>query len=187
MIKLENLNNLTPHPIFKTYGAIDHTHCKTSRTNLLQRENYRADKGHAYISTVITNRNGIICHFESGFRGATNDNRVVEMCKINLENKICGDKGFKNTHINIITPRDISSVLLRPSLNDERVVVEITNSCIKRYSVLQNNWLNQKPYLHAFVALACAQLTNLKLINSPIRNDDSIQASDSLLISTLNK
>jgi hypothetical protein len=187
IININNLSTEAPHPILKVCGSIDHTHCRTSRSNLLQRENYRADKGHAYISTVITNREGIICHFETGFRGATNDNRVVAMSRERFPNKLCGDAGFRNTHLNILTPKDLPNPVLRALLNYERVVVEITNACIKRYGVLKNNWLNQKPYLHSFVALACAQLTNLQLMESPIRDKLNIKACDNIISNKITK
>jgi hypothetical protein len=179
-IQIKDLNKTLPHPIFKTIGSIDHTHFKTSRTNLLQSENYRKDKRHGYIAMVVVNRTGKICYIDTGYKGSTNDNKVVQLSKFNNDNKLAADGGFINTKLNLVTPKHVSKNDA-PLLNFDRVVVEITNAFLKRYQVLSRNWINQKPYLQPFAAIACAQLTNLTLEKSPIRSNSEIMKIDELL------
>jgi hypothetical protein len=179
-IKVDNLSSTEPHPALGTSGSIDHTHFTTGKSDVLQREKYRKDKGHANIAMVVVNREGLISYFNSGFRGASNDNRVVALSDLNnISNfKLNADGGFRSTHLNLIHPKNIPENASNALLKYERVIVEICNAYIKRFGILNSNWGNKKKYFQSVVSLVCAQLTNLFLREGTIRDKSIIEISD---------
>lgn len=174
-----------PHPLFGTYGSIDHTHIRIGRSRYDQKRYYRADKGHAIIAQVTVDRIGKIIHISAGYRGNSNDQLVLSLSNVmsllGETTRMCTDGGFSSGLFGsrLVTPSAIEGAVMQHFQKVERVIVECTIGFMKRYDILSSRFRFSLP-LFPVVVIVCGLLTNLYLEGHPIRTKEYVRQRDQM-------
>lgn len=164
----------TPHQFVNAVGAIDCTSHYRCRTHPNQHLFYRGDKrAHFITAQVVCSLTGVI-QSVNFFPGHMNDQGVFSLsgwqAKLQQEGIILlADGGYCD--LNLVTPNDDRSKQWNDEQKALRSVVEHTNSVIHGWGYASECVRGHSPELHACCLLVIYNLSNLMLLELPLRSN----------------